>query len=127
MNEAAERRAIALALEDYFDGLYYGDTTRLGRALHPQAHYYTATPGSLLHLDMAQYLPIVDGRPSPASTGEARADRIVSIDFAGPVTALVKAECSVPPKFFVDFLTMVKLDGEWRIVAKVFHYEVCAP
>lgn len=124
MNEAAERRAITAVMQHYFDGLYFGDTEQLGRALHPQARYFTATPGSLLHLDMAQYFPVVEARPAPASTGQARSDRIVSIDFAGPVTALVKAQCAVPPKFFTDFLTMVKVDDRWRIVAKVFHYEM---
>ena len=34
----------------------------------------------------------------------------------------VKAECAIPPKAFIDLLTLVKLEGEWRIVSKVFHY-----
>jgi 4-oxalocrotonate tautomerase len=42
--------------------------------------------------------------------------------FAGPVTVFVKAECAIPPKAFIDFLILVKLDGEWRIVSKVFHF-----
>ena len=124
MNEADERRAIGAVMQDYFDGLYLGDTSRLRCAFHPQAQYFCATDGSLLHLDMAQYFPVVDARPSPASRDEPRTDRIVSIEFAGPVTALVRAECSIAPKSFIDLLTLVKLDGHWRIVAKVFHYEL---
>lgn len=118
-----EREAIAVALRDYFDGLHYSDTVRLGRIFHPEAHYYSATGGVLLHLDMEQYFPVVDARPSPASQGFERTDRIVSIDLVGPVTALARVECSIPSKFFADLLTLVKLDGRWRIVAKVFHYE----
>ncbi|WP_407353191.1 nuclear transport factor 2 family protein [Luteimonas sp. R10] len=124
MNEAAERDAIESLMQDYFDGLYLSDTKRLRRAFDPQAHYFTASGGSLLHYDMEQYFPVIDARPSPASKGEPRSDRILSIEFAGPVTALVKAECSVPPRSFMDLLTLVKVDDRWRIVAKVFHYDI---
>lgn len=40
------------------------------------------------------------------------------------MTAFAKVECSIPPKFFTDFLVLLKLDGRWQIVSKVFHYEV---
>ncbi|MDR7151744.1 4-oxalocrotonate tautomerase [Hydrogenophaga palleronii] len=119
---ASDAVAVAAAMQRYFDGLHHSDPTLLATVFHPQAHYFCATDGSLLHLDMAQYFPIVAKRPSPASQGHPRTDRIVSMAFAGPVTVFVKAECAIPPKAFIDFLTLVKLGGEWRIVSKVFHY-----
>jgi hypothetical protein len=73
---------------------------------------------------MADYFGIVDRRPSPASRGQTRRDRIVSIEFAGPATAFVKAQCVIAPKSFTDFLSFVKLDGRWQIIAKVFHFEL---
>ena len=73
---------------------------------------------------MAEYFPIVDKRPSPASRGEARNDRIVSIEFGGPVTAFARVECSIGAKFFTDFLTLIRSDDEWRIISKVFHYDL---
>jgi hypothetical protein len=118
---------VVTVLQNYFDGLYHSDTSRLRRVFHPQAHYYCATDGQLLHLDMERYFAIVDQRPSPSSRGDPRTDRIVAIEFAGPVTAFAKVECSIPPKHFTDFLTLVRLDGCWRIVAKVFHYTVPVP
>ena len=114
---------VVQVLGEYFDGLHHSDTTRLRRVFHPQAHYFCATDGTLLHLDMEAYFPIVDQRPSPASQGHARTDRILSIEFAGPVTAFARVECSIPPKDFIDLLTLVKLEGRWQIVSKVFHYE----
>ena len=73
---------------------------------------------------MDDYFPIVDQRASPASRGEARTDRILAIEFAGPVTALARVACSIQPKHFIDLLTLVKLDGRWQVIAKVFHYEL---
>ena len=109
---------------DYFDGLYHSDTSRLSKVFHPMAHYICATDGNFQYLRMDEYFPIVDRRPSPASRNEPRHDRIVSIEFAGPVTAFVRAECSIGPKFFTDFLTLVFVDGQWKIVSKVFHYDL---
>ena len=113
---------ILAVLQTYFDGLYHSDTERLGRVFHPQAVYATATPGELLRLDMQHYLPVVDARPAPASRNEARTDRVVSIAFAGPVTAIATVQCSIGPRHFTDLLSLVRLDGEWRIIAKVFDY-----
>jgi Putative lumazine-binding len=114
---------VATALKPYFDGLYESDTRKLAQIFHPRAVYACATTGELLRLDMDEYFKVVDKRPSPASRNEVRRDAIVSIQFAGPVTAFVHLNCAIGPRYFTDFLTLVRLDGRWQIIAKVFHYE----
>jgi len=116
--------AIVELLGRYFDGLHKSDAAGLGRVFHPQALYACASTGSLTHMTMDAYLPMVAVRPSPASRGEARRDRILSIAFAGPVTALATVECAIAEKRFTDLLSLVLLDGEWRIIAKVFHFDI---
>jgi hypothetical protein len=116
-------RELTEVLGTYFDGLHHSDTDRLARAFHPDARYVTATGGDLLTLSMAEYLPIVEDRPSPHSKREARNDRIVSVELAGPVTAFARVECRIAPKSFTDLLTLVHVDGRWQIISKVFHYE----
>jgi len=116
--------AITEAMTLYFDGLYHSDTERLAKVFHPKAQYACATEGTLMHLTMDAYFPVVDQRPSPASRNEVRRDRVVSIEFAGPVTAFVRAECAIGPKFFTDLLTFVLVDRRWQIIVKVFHYEL---
>ena len=127
--------AVVALLEDYFDGLHHSDTAILSRVFHPQAMYATVSDGTLLQWSMAEYFPVVDRRPSPASKtrgnraeertvkGEPREDRIVSIAFAGSVTAIARVECAIAPRHFIDLLTCVKLDGRWKVLAKVFHAE----
>jgi hypothetical protein len=121
---SANEVAISEAMSIYFDGLYHSDTKRLAQVFHPKAQYVCATDETLLHLTMDQYFPVVDQRPSPASRNEKRQDRVVSIAFAGPVTAFVRAECAIGPKFFTDLLTFICVDGHWQIIAKVFHYDL---
>jgi hypothetical protein len=115
---------VADVLSMYFDGLYHSDTKRLRRVFHPRAQYVCATEGTLTHLAMEEYFPVVDQRPSPASRGEARADDIVSIEFAGPVTAFARVHCAIGPKYFTDLLTLIRIDGRWQIISKVFHFDV---
>ena len=115
--------AVTNTLSIYFDGLYNSDTSMLANVFHPQAHYVCATDGTILNLNMDEYFPIVDKRPSPASRGEKRNDRILSVEFAGPVTAFARVECSIDTKFFTDFLTLIFVEDKWQIISKVFHYD----
>jgi putative lumazine-binding protein len=116
--------AVVGVLRTYLDGLHHSDTDRLAAVFHPAARYITPTGDELVDLALDEYLPIVADRPSPASKGEARRDRIVSVELAGPDAAFVRVECAVAPRVFTDLLTLVRVDGRWQIIAKVFHYDL---
>ena len=109
-------------LETYFDGLYHADIERLGIAFHPKAIYATADETPLLYRTMDEYFPVVAQRVSPASRNEARRDVIESLEFAGENTAFARVRCSIGTKDFIDFLTLVRTDGAWRIMAKIFQF-----
>lgn len=122
---------VTAALEIYLDGLYESDTARLRQVFHPDARYVTVSGADYLHLDMPAYFAVVDRRPSPASRGEARHDRIAGIEFAGPDTAFARVQCAIGPKRFTDFLTLIRPEkqpeGAWQIISKVFHYDLVPP
>lgn len=111
-------------LDRYFDGLYHSDAGLLATVFHSAAVYATATEGTLTRLSMPEYLRIVAMRESPATRGEARTDMIESIVFAGPVTALARVRCSIGPRRFTDLLSLVRVEGRWQIIAKVFHFDL---
>lgn len=113
---------ITRALQTYFDALHDGDVAKVRAVFLPGAHLYSASDGPLLDIPLEKYVEIVAGRPSPRSRGETRRDRIVSVDMSGPQTALAKVECAIGPKLFTDYLTLLKVDGSWRIIAKAYHY-----
>ena len=117
----SEFSAVTGVLETYFDGLHYADTDRLSIAFHPKAIYATADEVPLLYRTMDEYFPVVEKRESPASRAEPRRDMIDAIEFAGDNTAFARVRCSIGTRDFIDFLTLVRTDGAWRIIAKVFH------
>jgi hypothetical protein len=113
---------IEKVLQVYFDGLYEGDTKKLADAFHPASHLYSAAPdGKAADLPRADWLKWIESRPSAKSKGSERRDRIVSIDFSGPQTAFAKVECQLPPRYFTDYLTLLKADGRWQVISKSFH------
>ncbi|MBN9488743.1 MAG: nuclear transport factor 2 family protein [Alphaproteobacteria bacterium] len=117
--DAAE---IEKVLQIYFDGLYEGDTKKLGQAFHPASHLYSVgADGKAADLPRADWFKGVESRPSGKSKGSERRDRIVSIDFSGPGMAFAKVECQLPPRYFTDCLTLLKSDGRWQVISKSFH------
>jgi hypothetical protein len=118
MNQDLE--AIQSTLRTYLDGLYEGNTDKLAAAFHEDSHLYSLAEGALADLPRAKWLDMVASRPSPRSKDLKRTDRIVSIDLSGPDTAFVKLECSIHPRYFTDYLTLLKFGERWRIVSKTF-------
>lgn len=113
---------IRSVLQEYFDGLYHCDSTRLGNVLHPKAVYATGDETPFLSLTMEEYFPIIASRGSPASRDEVRKDVIVSLDTAGQNTAFAKVKCSIGTRDFIDFLSLVRISGRWWIISKVFQF-----
>lgn len=122
----AARREVGDVLQRYFDGLYHGDVHRLREAFHADFRYVNATDLGRPHWTLDEYLPVVAKRTPPASRGEVRTDRVLSIDFAGDRAAIARVRCSIEPKQFEDLLTLTRDEHGWRILFKVFHYEVVA-
>lgn len=114
----AEVRAV---LGDYFDGLYTCDTSLLARVFHPRAVYATGDETPPLIRSMEEYFPVVAARVPPASQNAERRDVIDSIEFAGENTAMARVRCTIGARDFVDFLTLMREDGQWRVMSKVFH------
>jgi len=125
--QAADRDAIEALLEQYFDALHHCDSRRLSEVLHPQALYATASDGGLLTMAMDAYWKVIDARRSAASQGFPRREHVQAIELVGGDTALARVQCISPPKHFDDVLSLLKLDGRWWIIAKVFHYDLVPP
>lgn len=123
---SSERTDIEALIQTYLDGLYHCDVQALARVFHPQAIYATASGSEPLLLRLDEYLPIVAQRDPPSRTGAPRREALLSIDIAGPATAMVKLSCRFFGKDYIDFLTLIRVQGRWQIVAKVFHFELLA-
>ena len=115
-----ERQAIEQAVQTYFDGLYEGDADKLASVFHDTSALTFEQDGKVSVLPLAQWLKAVRERPAPRARGLARDDAILMVDQSGPTTALVKVRCQIPPRYFTDYLSLLKVDGRWVVAQKVF-------
>ena len=115
-----DRSAIEQTIQTYFDGLYEGDADKLASAFHETSALSFEQDGKLSVLPLAAWLKSVRERPAPKAKGLARDDAILQIDQSGPTTAFVKVRCQMPPRYFTDYLSLLKVDGRWQVVQKVF-------
>ena len=109
-------------LQSYFDGWYEADVEKLKMAFHDSCLLSCVIDGKLDQDPMPKVYDSVANRQSPASRGEARHDRILSIQQSSPEIALAVVQLSIGAKLFTDYLSLVKLDGRWKIVSKVFSF-----
>jgi hypothetical protein len=112
---------VRATLSDYFDGIYDGSEDKLRSAFHPNAHIYAATGGALIDYPLDDFVALSTGRDRSGADRPPRTDKIIAIDFAGATSASAKVELSIPGTDFVDFLSLMKIDGRWRIIAKTYH------
>ncbi len=111
------------AVQLYFDSLYHCDTEMLNKVFHPSSSLFDADDGKLFVESIESFSADVGGRVSPASTGQARKDEILSIDFLSPISATVKIRLRAHRNVFVDHLGFVLTEDGWRIVSKIWHLE----
>lgn len=115
---------IHLLLSAYFDAIYYGDTKLFSRIFHPRARLVCAAADDFAVMEVDEYLKIVAGRQSPAARGDRRADEIERITIASPTTAHARVRELLLPKHFIDDLTLIRVDGHWQIISKVWNFDL---
>jgi hypothetical protein len=113
---------VVCVMEAYFDGLYHADPSRLAGVFHGDARYVNAADGDYMNHSIPDYFTIVDKRTPPADNNEVRRDEIVSIEFGGTNMAFVKATMTMLGRDYLDFLTLIRDEGRWQIISKVFSY-----
>ena len=90
---------------------------------HDVSHLFSVTDGKLDDLPREKWFEFVRSRASARDRDLPRNDFIVHIDRSSATTAFAKVQCQIPPRYFTDYLTLVKLSEGWKIVSKTYHTE----
>ncbi|MFP2907086.1 nuclear transport factor 2 family protein [Pyxidicoccus sp. 3LFB2] len=108
------------AVELYLRGHATGQVEPFRQAFHPEMRMFFNREGAFTQRTAAEYLAGVSGKAAPDEARRKR--RIVSLDVTGDV-GVAKVVLDYPEALLTDYLTVMKVDGTWRIVHKVFHRE----
>ncbi|MBN7814069.1 nuclear transport factor 2 family protein [Algoriphagus pacificus] len=110
-----DREAISETVQLYFDGMMMRDKAKLRQAFIPEARLigYRGEDFTLTTFDTWAEATS-KGEPRDPATHK---NEIVSIRVQGNA-ASVETELYWPGIYYYDFLTLMKIDGQWKIVNK---------
>ena len=115
--KTSEREAIGNVLQHYIDGATSGSGDRMRPAFHEGATIFGYV-GADLFAGPIEKLFAWNDENGPARELQSR---VACIDIVGTV-ATVRLELDNWTGYrFTDLFTLLKVDGEWKIMNKVFH------
>lgn len=115
---ASEEDAVRTAVDHYLAAHATGDGAHIDRVFHPDAMLFWVADGQLQRRPGAEYRAGFRGTP-PAD--EAQRKRwIEMVDVTGDV-AVAKVVLDYPNARFTDYFALLRVDGEWRVMTKIFH------
>jgi hypothetical protein len=117
---ADERESVKIPLNYYLQAHATGDPEFIRKAFHRDARITAFRDGKLLNLSTEEFAGRFSGKA--ADDEERRKRTIESIDITGNA-AIAKIVLDYPSVKFVDYMTLLKIDGEWKIVNKSFYAE----
>lgn len=113
----SEEAAVRQAVQSYLRGLKFNDVESLKKAFWPDAKlFFVKNDGKLGQLTQSQWY---EGFAASAGKEEKGDLRITSVDVTDNA-ASVKVEEDYPGSVYVDYLSLLKFEGEWRIVNKIY-------
>jgi len=113
----ADIAAVTETVRTYYDGMMAGDEALLARAFHPRACVVGNEGGGLSWSTLDEFVVECQNAAADAGPPEWRID---GLTFAGD-TALVRLGGQFGGTWYSDDLSMVRIDGDWRIVHKTFY------
>jgi hypothetical protein len=116
-------RALTAIAETYFDAAYEMDAEKFASIFHRScAVTRVGEDGNVSVTPLEAWLEGVRSMKAPKLQGLERHDEILSIDVAREI-ALLKLKLQIPPRYFTDMLSCLKVNGAWKIVQKVMAVE----
>lgn len=114
-----EIQELYLTIQNYFDGIFYGDTVKLQSVFHPRSLLFGDIKGQPYLKNVEEYIEGVKNRKSPSSLGESFRMKLISIEILNQV-AYAKLHCPMYDFNYYDYIALNKTEGKWLIVNKLF-------
>jgi hypothetical protein len=110
--------AIAATLNNYFKGIYEGDTTLLGSVFYRGSLLFGDVKGQPYYKTLPEYLTGVKNRQSPKDSGKPFKGAIISIEIINSI-AIAKVSVQMYEFNYSELLSFHKIDDKWVIVNKM--------
>ncbi len=115
----SEGQAIRAVVHLYVDGMSFGNEPALKKAFHSQASIIGNYQGAVEWMSRAELITAVLAE-KPAEPGSQPLMEIEMIEITGDA-ASVRVVDEFGDMRFSDYLSLLKIDGRWTIVNKLYH------
>lgn len=116
----AEAAAARVPLENYIQGHATGNGDFMRKAFHTDAKVMAFRDGKLTNLTSEEFASRFNGKP--AADEAQRKRTIESVEITGNA-GIGKIVLDYPSVKFTDYMSLLKIGDEWKIVNKVFYAE----
>jgi Putative lumazine-binding len=113
----AEEAAVRAAIEHYFRGHSTGQGEHFRKVFHPDSRLFAVRDGKYWTLTSEEYIARAPGK---TAEDEARRKRAVEMVDVSGNAAVARVVLDYPGVKFTDYMSLLKIDGEWKIVNKTF-------
>jgi Putative lumazine-binding len=103
----------------YFEGVRHSDTAAAHKAFHPVAKMYFLRDGSFAERSIPDWLSAIAERAPNPPRPDGFPRRVVAVDVSGGA-ATAKLELRYADAVITDYMSLLKVNGEWTIVGKIF-------
>ncbi len=115
-----DKDAVRVPLENYLKGHATGDGEFMKKAFHTEGNLIFIRDGKYTTRSFADYIAGMSGKP--AADESKRKRWIDSVHIVGNA-AMAVIILDYPSVKFTDYMSLLKIDGEWKIVNKSFFAE----
>jgi hypothetical protein len=116
-----EKQQIEQVIRYYFEGMVTRDVVKLEKAFHPEARLFGYRGDQLTITSFNDWANgVTNGSPR---NPELYQNHLLAIEIKG-YTAIAKTELFWPGIYYYDYLTLIKVDGQWKIIHKTWYEEV---
>ena len=116
----ADTAAARVPLENYIQGHATGNGEFMRKAFHTDAKVMSFRDGKMASMTAEEFASRFSGKP--AADEAQRKRRIESVEITGNAGS-AKIVLDYPTVTFTDYMSLLKVGDEWKIVNKVFYAE----
>jgi len=115
---SAERTEIEAVIQEYFRGYLTAERQLVARAFHPETRLLSVEDGKLAKTEMIEWLENLESRKGKGDVRQADTE-ISTVDITDSA-AVAKVTLTFQKYKFTDYLSLLRVQGLWRIVGKIY-------
>ena len=111
---------IQTLLDNYFELIHTQDMSLYNKVFHKDSNLYSAENDEIVIRSADLYRSQMEARTSPQDSGNARRDVVLLVDQLSPEVAFAKVQLEMFGGVMQDYLNLLRVDGSWFIISKLY-------